>query len=255
MECQYYDFYNFFTEVVFGWKCQSYTECEIYELGERVYKVFNSTLGSWAKGNRHLEEIAALDPKLLTVPIAKLYLDNEYSGFEMENGGVSLVKYLNDFDMKTKEQMNILRQIKNIILYLKKKNIVHGDLRFANVLYKDKKIRLTDLNNMIFPGELPVRLNYLYSRWYDAADSEIYLDDLAFNLMTYLLLNYDLDNLRDILNNQKDVKIDEIENLLAVDEDLFEDEVIDIVKLAFLGDKGAMRHLKPNTFLIDHLKK
>lgn len=255
MESRYYDFYTFFTEVVYGWKSMSYNECEIYELAERVYKVFNYSAGKFAKDDRHLEELSTLDSNLLTVPVAKLYLDNLYSGFEMKYGGISLNNYLKTNNIEYDEKIDILKQIKNIILYLKSKGIVHGDLRFANTLYMNKKIRLTDLNGMIFPGEDPLRLNYLYYSWFQTINSPIFLDDLAFNLMTYLFLNYDEWELQGILDDSKGIRDDEIENILSVDKGLFDDEITDEVKAALMSDKVAMRHIRPNTFLLDHIKR
>lgn len=252
-----YSFYTFFDEVVFGYQCKDTTEAEIYTQGDRVWKVFHSHVPIYRKHEEHFDDISDLDPEMFTNPIDKLILDNEYYGFLMKNGGIKLSDYLIANVTTRDENIKILERILLIIEYLKKRKLIHGDLRLPNILIDDDGIiRLTDLNNMIFPEDwnCTIFLNKLHQIFFNNTGTLEYLDDLAFNLITYIMINYKYDELVAIIDEDAFIGYEVMCELLKQDRGCFDASAFEIVKGSLIGDKEAIKALKPNTFLIDYLK-
>lgn len=203
MEKKYYNFNDFFTFYMHGATVKDGTEAEIYYLNGLVYKIFNSSFGE--RNEETIETIGKMDPKYLTIPLSLIYLGSlgyEYYGYVMDDAGDNLKNILMQEDLSFDKRYEILSQIKEALLYLEKLNAHHGDLTLVNIMYDGKQARIGDVNNLMI-GESTLRPNYLGRSWYRAFGSYKTVDRLAFNLMTYLLLNFSPYDIRELMHYEK----------------------------------------------------
>ena len=241
-----------FLRSVSSWRQFSSRSAEIFLNDDYVFKIFNSSTPINRRKENYIDFLASLDPNLLTIPDRKVYINGEYYGYRMENGGSPLLDYIIDNNVNFDEKVKIVYVIKKIIKYLDAQGIIHGDFRLANLLYKEGIIRLTDLNSILFPGDKPYDMPTLHLWWYNSIDSSILIDNLAFNLLTYILLNYENTVIKWAM--ERGINAFNVSSVFDNDKNLFDHEVMDVVKNAILNKCGAMRQLKPDTYLIDYLK-
>ncbi|MCH5166476.1 MAG: hypothetical protein J1F35_01160 [Erysipelotrichales bacterium] len=256
MQVKNYSYTDFRNIVTSGFSHYPSRDGDVYVGADVAYKIYDQYMPPKNKREFRVEDIALLDEKFLTIPISKLYIDDVYSGFEMFNGGESLKSYLFKYSVSFDETINILNQLKDIIIYLSDNSLVHADVRLSNILYKNGHVRLTDVNGILFNGDIPLPYSFvpLFQNWYIVDGSVKMLDVLAFNLWTYILLNNSVqDTRKDVIYNIE-FFLDDLRSVLDKDSGMFDNEVTSIVKNAILGDHSAIKELKPNTFLIDYLK-
>lgn len=267
MEKNSYDSYTFFSEVVIAWKNIDTREADIFLCGDKVWKVFHSFILPEMRDECHIEALSELRSDYLTIPKRKLYLDYEYYGYLMDNAGTPLDKYWEDNDLSRQVKVYILAKVKDIVEYLKGLGLIHSDIRIPNIMldFKDDKliVRLGDINGMIFPDSKVYHLNYLHEAWYHYyADIKV-IDKLALDLITFILINFDEKEYRDIVNafestleGSKDSKyfIDETRYLLKQDKGYFKDEESFFIKRNIANYNQDKKLTLPNTYLIDCLK-
>lgn len=255
MEARSYDFFTFFSEVVFGWKSFGTTDGEIYISDEYVWKVFSSSLKDDRKNEDNLERLAKLDPNMFTIPIRKLYLDKEYYGFQMNNAGLSLEKYILKNNPSLDEKIYILEMIKRIVDFLKENLLLHGDIRIQNVMV-DKKddilVRLCDINNLIYPNTTYTYINNLHAFWQEFYRVIGYIDKLGFDLITFILVNFSNEDIVRI--SDEAMLIDKVRCLLDYDNGYFKKEEFELIKHDLVCKDKEKRLKMPNTYLIDCLK-
>lgn len=204
MEKSRYGFYTFFNEVVFGWKCMSCREGELYSKDGKIWKVFSSCFTPDLKCEENIEKISKLDSKYIAVPTRKLYLDDEYYGYQMDDAGLSLDKYILKNNPSFDIIINILLSVKEAILYLVDLDVIHGDISLSNIFVDESDefhIRLGDVTSMIFPGDQKYHIKFLHEYWYKYYGDIKVIDKLAYDLLTYLLINYYGDSLNTVVSN------------------------------------------------------
>ncbi len=255
MEKCSYDFYTFFSEVVRMFKCISTTDGEIYISEDKVWKVFSSGFSLDRKNEENLERNATLDPYMFTVPQKKLYLDNEYYGFLMTNAGISLDKYIKIYNPSFEEKIMILQALKKIIDFLSEHLLLHGDLRMQNVMVDhndNNHVRLCDINNLIYPDTTYANICNLHVFWQEFYRTMGYVDKLAFDLITYILINFSNVEIASICD--KPILIKEVRELLDSDNGYFKNTEFLKVKHDLVCKDEAKILKIPNTYLIDCLK-
>ena len=253
MEKEYYS-RETFRNTFANWNHMDSRTSDIFLNSEYVYKILNSRIPLYKRKENRIDEIALLNDELITVPDRKVYINNQYFGFRMKNGGIPLLEYIFNNNIDFTGKLEILHKIKNIIEYLDKLGIIHGDVRLSNFLFKDGIIRLTDVNNMIFSDDQEDHANLLYKDWYKATGTFKFLDEYACNLICFLLLNYPTEFLINIFSRDFYFDNNFLKDLLNIKCDKFDQEVLQGVKASILGDRDAIKQLKPNTFLIDYLR-
>lgn len=200
MEKRYYNFSYFFEVMMRNATVKYGTEAEIYKLNGEVYKIFNSSYIN--RNEESIEMIGNMNPKYLTIPKYLIYLGLEYYGFVMDDAGENLKTILNEQDLSFDKKYEILMQLKEALLYLEKMNTPHGDLSISNILYDGNQVRISDVNNLITSSSSK-HLNYLARTWYDAFLSYKTVDRLAYNLLSYLLLNFKTYDIRELLHYER----------------------------------------------------
>lgn len=240
--------------IVSGWEYKQSREAVIYHKDKVVYKIFNDYVSEERRNEKNIDKLEVLNPMYITKPNIKVYFDNVYQGFGMDYGGITLLEFLKKFRMNQRIVEVFSRQMKNITLYLEGFGITHGDIGLSNIVYKDGIIRLTDVNNMIFPDDQENHANLLYKDWYKATGTFKFLDEYACNLICFLLLNYPTEFLINIFSRDFYFDNNFLKDLLNIKCDMFDQEVLQVVKASILGDRDAIKQLKPNTFLIDYLR-
>lgn len=255
MEKLYYDFNDFFESMARLKKVIYGTEAEIYFKDTQVYKIFNSSFSTRNEGT--IEEIGKLDPKYLTIPTFLIYLGNifkyEYYGFIMDNAGNNLKDILLNEDLTFDKRLDILNQIKEALLYLDDKGLHHGDINLGNILYDGEYARLGDVNNIIMPGST-VHANYFERMWYDAFLSYRIADYLAFNLLTYLLLNFSIEEIRDILKWEKNDPRSFRYMIISKPNKVFDNDIWENGVKELIYSKRLAKNGKEDILLIDYLK-
>ncbi|MCX4366147.1 MAG: hypothetical protein OSJ70_10320 [Bacilli bacterium] len=257
MEKKYYNFDDFFTSYMRNASVKYGTEAEIYHLDGKVYKIFNSTFGD--RNEESIETIGKMDSKYLTIPRELIYLGflgYEYYGYVMDDAGDNLANILKTQDLSFDERYEILCQIKEALLYIEKMNAHHGDLTLANVLYDGKIARIGDVNNLTVDNATP-RLNYLGRFWYRTFESYKTVDRLAFNFMTYLLLNFSLDDIRELLPNERNNPMAHRMNVLDRPNKVFDEDIWSSYERELLRGKKLVlenKDIDKDMLLIDYLK-
>lgn len=267
MEKNSYDFYTFFSEVALAWKYMDTREAEIYTDGDKVWKVFHSFLPENARGEEHLEELSKLNSQYLTVPKRKLYLDQEYYGYLMDFAGTPLDKYWSEYNLTMNEKEYILKSLKEIVIYLRGLGLIHSDIRIPNVFIDDEDeylhVRLGDINSMIFPDSKGYHLNLLHEEWYNYYHDISVVDKLGFDLITFILINFDAAEVEDIKSSFKRANdqerngqyfLEEMRHILKYDKGYFRDEEAFFIKRNIANYNKDKRLMLPNTYLIDCLK-
>ncbi len=253
---QFDSYYDFCRKKGLGVKKVRGTEGTVFFIGDEVYKIFNDNFPPVLRDLKRFSKIANLDDtKLTTFKDFIHFLDNgSLAGVVMPYAGVPLDEYIHA-KVKSKDDMiEKLLQVKNIVLYLKKKKLVHGDLHIQNILVDDVGVcRLTDVNGLIFSRKQQKRLSNLYYLWLLTVKKYKLLDELAFNLLTFILLNYEIDEVKCLI---EDATLEDNDYLcyLVKDNHVFDKDVYEVFSGVLEGDESAIKALKPNTFLIDHLK-
>ena len=132
----------------------------------------------------------------------------------------------------------------------------HGDLSISNILYDGEYVRIGDVNNLII-GDSSKHLNYLGRLWFEAFGSYKTVDRLAYNLLTYLLLNFSTYDIRELIQYERkkpDVyRMSIIERPNAV----FKPEIwIGYEQELLRGNKLVLenKEIDKDIFLIDYLK-
>ena len=253
MPCEYYDGYNHFLAKISNYKCISSREAEIFSNGEFVYKIYDYSFPIEYRGEKNIDEISKLNHRYVTVPLSKIYVGNEFLGIKMEYRGLSLDECIKKNQITYDELISALWQIKGIIEYLKSFNLCHTDINISNILWCGS-VCLTDLNGMIYSSEKTINLNKLVDMWNKSVTSPLLLDELAFNYITYFIFNYDFDEIRTIIENCFLLRPKDLDYILSRDRKVFDTDMSDLLKASLKGDEGAIKALKPNTFLIDYLK-
>lgn len=257
MEKSFYEFYTFFSEVVFGLKCKSCREGELYYNDDYIWKVFSSCFTPELKGEEIILEVSKLDSDYLTIPTRLLYLDDEYYGYKMDNVGTSLDKFILKNKPSRDFVIKILLDFKRIMVYLDSMGIIHGDVSISNILIDESDnyhVRLGDITSMIFPGiNSKYHIKFLHEHWYKHYGDIKVIDKLAFDYITYLLINFYDDSLEDILDNP-DYNFNTVLEMLSKNKGLFKNVCApDILKDIACVQKTRSLESK-NTYLIDCLK-
>lgn len=240
----------------------------IYITDNFVYKIFySSDLDSYYCQKSNITSISRLSEQMLTIPVSLIYINNKYMGFKMFNCGNNLNNLFLEGKLSKEELIAISIQLKEIEQYLRKKSLIHGDIQLSNLLYQNRNVTLTDINSFIklpkwynfykkyfisTSGGQSLRIPGDYYFWVRSYGYE-YLDYLAINYCTFLLLNYtpsEIDELNKRAHECKIYKkterfIDDAENKA------FEDDVFDYFVETFSGNK---KKVLSDLYLIDHLK-
>lgn len=195
MEKIYYKDEDDFLNAIKPYKIFSGNEGTIYFSETFVYKIINNR---FIINPKFIKSLNRLDSTLLTIPTMLIYFFNKnngesFVGLAMENGGDDLWSLIRKGDLTYLERREIAYQMKEICLYLKKKGYVHGDIKLENFLYKEKNLRLTDINNMKENPDIrnlnEVRMPKFYERLYKKCEDGFYVDYLAINFCMYIRLN------------------------------------------------------------------
>lgn len=255
MEARSYNFYTFFSEIVFGWKCISAREGEIYINGDDVWKVFSSCLTVEQKREEDIERIALLDPNMLTVPTMKLYLDHEYYGFLMRHAGMSLDEYIKIYNPSFEEKIVIAKRLKEITEYLKKNSLLHGDIKVSNIMFEksiNPIVRLGDVNNIIFPSTKSASVNNLSSEWMEFYSNINVIDKLSCDLVTFILLSYANYDLVNIIS--RPILVEDVRKILINDNHPFDESDFNAIKTDLTCKVKRKSLQMENTYLVDCLK-
>lgn len=239
---------------------------DIYITENFVYKIFDKEEDNYFFKASHIKKFEHLDQELLTIPISFVYINGEFSGFKMNKCGLDLKTQFMNGTLTFEELINISNELKNIQLYLKKKYLIHGDIQLSNILYQNNKVTLTDINSML---RLSNWLNR--SKFYGKFDGgsvscpddyyfwalhygEEYLDYLATNFCTFLLLNYSQKEINDLNKEYSEVRLYKKTERFTDNREnkVFDDDIFDYFIDAFSGNR---KELYPCLYLIDHLKK
>lgn len=254
MEKKYYGFTDFFEWYMRNATVQYGTEAEIYKLDGKVYKIFNSSYGE--RNEESIEIIGKMDPRYLTIPIYLIYLGLEYYGFVMDDAGDDLKTILNTQDLSFDKKYDILSQLKEGLLYIEDMGTPHGDLSISNILYDSERVRIGDVNNLII-GNSSAHLNYCGRSWFRAFGSYKTVDRLAFNLLTYLLLNFSTYDIRELIQYER--KDPDVFRKRVIDQpnEVFKPEIWTGYEQELLrGNKLVLENktIDKDIFLIDYLR-
>lgn len=254
MEKRFYNFTDFFEWYMRKATVKYGTEAEIYKLDGEVYKVFNSSFGE--RNEESIETIGKMNSRYLTIPTCLLYLGFEYYGFVMDDAGDDLKTILNNQDLSFDKKYDILNQLREGLLYLEEMGTPHGDLSISNILYDGEYVRIGDVNNLIIEDSSK-RLNYCGRSWFDAYGSYKTVDRLAYNLLTYLLLNFSTYDIRELIQYEKSNPAVFRKCLLDRPNVVFKPEIwVGYEQELLRGNKLILenKNIDKDIFLIDYLK-
>lgn len=254
MEKKFYGFNSFFEWYMRKATVKYATEAEIYKLDGEVYKIYNSSYGK--RNEESIESIGDMNPRYLTIPKYLIYLGLEYYGFVMDDAGDDLKSILNSQDLSFDKKYDILCQLKEGVLYLEEMGTPHGDLSISNILYDGEYVRIGDVNNLII-GDSSKRLNYLGRSWFEAFGSYKTVDRLAYNLLTYLLLNFSTYDIRELIQYERKKPDVFRKCVLERPNAVFKPEIwIGYEQELLRGNKLVLenKEIDKDIFLIDYLK-
>jgi len=120
-------------------------------------------------------------------PKAIVY-NEDYNGYLMDYiDNLSLDNLIN---INIKKKINILKKIKETIIFLNNNNIIHGDLKCNNFLYDGLNPILIDIDNMWINDYLYDLENYFIKEYIkNCGKVDKNLDKFEFNLLTYCFIN------------------------------------------------------------------
>lgn len=157
-------------------------ESHIYELDGFLLKVF------------HTDEIAVLNNKQAKLeilhsldiedvkPIYLAEINGKIKGYFMEE--LSDYQVLDLFQEKDSNKLETLKIILEKLKVLHQNNIVFGDMNLNNILVKGDSICFCDLDNAKIDSFDFDVLNYCQQLYLKVFDSDKYLDNYLFNLLT-----------------------------------------------------------------------
>lgn len=184
---------------------------------------------------------------IITRPLHFVTMNNVPVGYTMEEFGVSLDK----LDVSFAERVNILEQCRDIINRLHEKDIILGDIKLQNFLYKDGKVKICDICNARV-GEYDITVKNTIALFHEGKRHVVdkHTDIQAFNYMTYVFLKYGVLNLK----NKKFVH--EFQKILQHDLQIhgvpsyFDSDAYSVIKNIYeINDE------KSNELLLDHVKR
>lgn len=254
MEKRYYE-YDYFFESIASRLTLLATgfESNVFKSGEEVWKIFRK--GFSDRNEQNIEAIGKLNRDYLTTPIALFYLSGEYFGYVMDDAGDDLAKSILNRDLTRNEILDILGQVKEIIVYLHSLSLCHGDIKIDSILLKHSHVRLGDINNLTYPNAIP-NLNVLHQDWYDIWGSYQLIDIFAFNYLTFLLLNYPISELREYIKCNMVFSSMRTLSDFTTDNKIVDKEVWGYVSSLLNGriPTSKKSYLKPDMLLLDYLK-
>lgn len=120
-------------------------------------------------------------------PKAIIY-NKEYNGYLMEYiDNLSLDDLI---DINIDDKINILKKIKETIIFLNQNDIIHGDLKCNNFLYDGLYPILIDIDNMWIKDYLYDLENFFIKKYNETCGKvDKNLDKFEFNLLTYCFIN------------------------------------------------------------------
>lgn len=259
MEKFYYRSIDEFKNAIKPCKIIDCNEGYIYLTDSCAYKVVDTIRFSCSP--KLLKKLSKFEQRLFTVPKSLLYFLDLYEkynvcvGFAMENSGEDLWSLLINDVLSFKEKKEIAFQMKEICSYLRKKRYVHGDVKLENFLYKDGNLRLTDINNMRKnPNNMEmeqIRLPSLYDIWYSKCRNGFYVDYLAINYCMYILLNFNLEGIKNITRNYWRGFHYDCDKILDSENRAFDSEIYKKMKATF---ENVEERKLTKEFLVDYLK-
>lgn len=258
-----------FTDSIKPIKIIESNEAHIFITGNFVYKIFDRfNVGQYYCKKSHILGLQHLNSEMFTIPVSLIYINNRFLGFKMINCGESLNNQFIEDKLSFNELVSISEQLKDIQLYLTKKSMIHGDIQLDNLLYKNGKVTLTDINSA---SAFPTILNGYKKLFWNSSNGSLvrvpddfyfwsqcygpeYLDYLETNYCTFLLLNFSPSEIIKLNDGSIDFKsykrIDRF--LMNPSNNKFEDDVFDYFMNAFSGEK---KKLSVDIHLVDHLKR
>ena len=166
---------------------------------EYVCKYFSDN--SYLKGKkRKISLLSEIDKKGLYVPRFWVKKDNNKNMYLSEFCNGKDIAFLSDESYETK--LKNLKNIKELILEMHGKGIIHSDLSSSNILYSNNNIGIIDFDNSNYRG---FKTNIYHTNDYCMDFIKTYgikpeLDIFMFNLLTYSIMNDDT-NYHMIRNN------------------------------------------------------
>lgn len=185
---------------------------------------------------------------IITRPLNIITLNKIPIGYTMKDYGISL----EETNLTFNEKLDVLEQCRQIIIRLHQKGIILGDIKLANFLYKDGKVKICDIcNAKIQQYEITVKntITQYHEKIRHVVDENT--DIQVFNYMTYIFLKYSglpfvkkdfIHDFRSIL--QHDLQLHGTPNFL-------DDDAKTILKNIYeVNTNGELS----NEFLLDHVK-
>lgn len=184
---------------------------------------------------------------IIAKPLHLVTMNNVPIGYTMKEFGVSLDKVNVPFE----KRVEILKQCKDIIYHLHQKDVILGDIKLQNFLYKNGKVKLCDIcNAKIEKYDITVKntITLFHEGKHHVVDE--YTDIQAFNYMTYIFLKYGMTNFK------RKNSIHDFSEILQQDLQIhgipyyFESDAYPIIKNIYQGENQ-----NSNEILLDHLKR
>lgn len=247
-----------FQEEIKPYRLEKTNEGTIYFKDDFVYKLFGyPNLGEHFANIKNIKKVSKLNENLFTIPYSYIYIDGDFVGFKMYNLGETLLDTLINQDLSFDEKKEIGNSLKEIVEYLRKRSLVHSDIHLKNILYKDEKIRLTDINGIkkiTHANSLKdkyIRMLDLYYYWYIKYRISC-LDYLEINFCTHILFNCSQEYLTELFVKKKNRSFSyRMSYLLDLDNTFFEDDVFNYFQDSF---NQKRKTLDQRIYLIDYLK-
>ena len=233
------------------------TEGTVMAFGDEVIKILHSNLDAFTKHRlRKLSDIKELED-FITMPTKEIYYDFRFIGFAMRYAGINLkdlfVSKINDGSLTLEDKIFYLRSIRDCIEELGKFNVIHGDIQPRNIMVNfNDDVLLGDINNCSFSHFRNPYFNEISKRLYQKYGLNHIVDLQTFNYFTYLIMNCDNEELKDILNVGADIIW--YKDISEIDNKYFDDEVCKR-QLDFILERNSKRKVLENSdYLINHLK-
>lgn len=229
------------------------TESTVIEYQDYVLKIlFPHFIFRYSR--RKLNALAELEKlyPYMTLPLGEVYLEFHFIGYMMEHAGVSLKEYILNNSFKEEEKVNVLKSLKAAIEEMHKAGIVHGDIQFGNLMYKDGIAKVSDINNVRYKRYHDMYLNEISLELVRKYGTTPLLDIHAFNYLTYILINLNDDDLRELVS----LGADSIKSFSReyYPNKYFDDKVCDEQMELLLRPTSKSDAMMKSKYLIDYLK-
>lgn len=187
----------------------------------------------------------------LTLPIADVYIDFRYVGFGMFDEGISLAKLLLESPLTLEDKKRYMLQLKDAIINMHDADIVHGDIQPSNILIKDGKVKIGDINNVKFASYHMMYFNALTGHLRKYYGRMPIIDIQSFNYFTYMLFNLDENDLKELAYYGADFfRFEDIRN---IDNKYFNSDVCDEQMRLIYRPLSRNEAIRKSKYLIDYL--